>query len=150
MMRMIECLEHPLHIDEVREGLPEIGWTVFSESVDYAGGAVPGAQPGYYRVLVADSDDGMMRLFGFFSPEDGVLQGVEYTKFIDDELEPAAAVGVPIANSPNTIFSPELATRLIAYVEDRLLAYLKEGASDIWEAREEALILARSWEPDDE
>jgi len=132
---MIECLKHPLHIDEVREGLSEIGWTVFSESVDYAGGAVPGAQPGFYCVLVANSDDGTMRLFGFFSPENGVLQGVEYMKYLDHEL---AAVSVPIANSPNTVFSPELATRLLAYVD-------KEAST-----MEEASILARSWKPIDD
>jgi hypothetical protein len=55
-MRMIERLDPPLHIDEVRKGLPDSGWTIVREDEDYyVGDDRPGVESGSYRTLVAEA-----------------------------------------------------------------------------------------------
>jgi hypothetical protein len=106
-IRMIERLERPLLIDEVREGLPTIGWTLVREDEDYfiESSRLPGVQPGTYHVLVAEAE-GRVAFAGFFNDE-GELQMQEYHHIHLD-------VSLPLPNAQHGVFSAEWAVEVLA------------------------------------
>jgi hypothetical protein len=119
-IRMIERLDRPLHIDEVREGLPTIGWTLVREHEDYfiESNRLPGVQSGIYHVLVAEAQN-RVAFAGFFN-DYGELQMQEYRHVRLD-------VSLPIPNAQHGVFSVEWATEVLARLAEGAV-----GPSDNW------------------
>ena len=116
--RYLERLDRPLRIEEVREGLPALGWKLARDdhyhlvSEENAKGR-RGVVPGLYRALVFESQSGRVAWGGLFDPDTGEMRMTEYWHLRMD-------VVLPIPNNGHLVPAAEIV--------EVILARLAEGA----------------------
>ena len=117
--RYLERLDRPLRIEEVREGLPALGWKLARDdhyhlvSEENAKGR-RGVVPGLYRALVFESESGRVAWVGLFDPDTGELRMMEFQHLRMDAI-------LPIPNARHAAVPS-------AAIVEAILARLVEGA----------------------
>jgi hypothetical protein len=122
----LQRLDRALTLDEVREGVPGLGWKLlrdqYHDVTEEDAEGHRGVKAGLYRVLVFESESGRVALVVFFDPDTTEMRMMEFEHLMME------GVALTVPNVDSTIPS--------AAVVEQILARWTEGAigpPDYWE-----------------